>query len=1064
MEDIIDIIVTETTNTIEITAQPNDEIIDVNIIDNREDIVLNVTPTVVEININSLTSNFGVEWGDITGTLTDQTDLNNALSLKANLVGGKVPASELPSYVDDVVEVATFSALPATGEIGKIYVILDTNKIYRWSGSVYVEIADSTAVWGAITGTLSSQTDLQSALDAKLSVTTAVSTYVPYTGATGDVNLGVNVLKSNNVILDGDTSATGYLGFKQFSGAQGGGLGYSSISATGLTKFYFRAYQTGADVKSFNFDLASLTNLTERNYTLPDANGTLALTSNLSAYVPYTGATANVDLGTHTLLAAKGTFSSSGSADTVGITHSSGSGIALNITKGGNGEGIYVNKSSGSGNAVTIVGTLNATTLVRNGGTSSQFLKADGSVDSTAYQAALTNPVTGTGTSGIVAKFNGTSTITDSIIYDNGTRVSIGANVTTSNTFTAVASTTSAYAVVAQASGAANGFWAVLSGTGEIFRGQTNGGSYFIVNNGGNAFLNGNLNIGDFGSTSFKLNVIGTANITGALSGTSATFSQPVGITTTGTTAAIQVTLPGNANATILSANSGNASFGWKLQMEEVSTGDFRIFRRESGVDYQVLNLARATGAATFSSSVSGTSVRSNGVGTFAFNTANNGEFQIYATAADGMIMAGRGSNYDMVITNKNGADVFRIPTGTTTANFVGNVGIGTTAPTVKLEVGGASNTDSTARFFKTSEGTLLLGGNRSTSNCPFIGSENAYDFAFITNNTERMRITSDGVLQFSTTSVVPTTNNIIHSYGANGYMYIQGGSTGLALAGSGNRNNAIYVNSSSNIITFVADNAERMRIGSLGFTASVTTASDADSKTFMNSIGSSCGLIPTASGATLYLYSRDGSTNYRALLTSSTYFTGQHGNKVKDLDLKENIENYIGMIVSSDGTYYSVNPITKEVAIGKDAISISEALPEIKLSSKDKDKSVWGVVTNVKNDNYNTDGNIDLDNNTEWGDRLGENVIRVNGLGEGAIWVTNINGNLENGDYICSSIISGFGRKQDDDLLHNYSVAKITMDCDFDLNNNNLYRCEEFEFEGQTYKKAFVGCTYHCS
>jgi hypothetical protein len=167
MEDIIDIIVTETTNTIEITAQPNDEIIDVNIIDNREDIVLNVTPTVVEININSLTSNFGVSWGQITGTLSNQTDLNNALALKANLVGGKVPASELPSYVDDVVEVANFAALPATGETGKIYITLDNNKIYRWSGSVYVEIADSTAVWGAITGTLSSQTDLQNALNAK---------------------------------------------------------------------------------------------------------------------------------------------------------------------------------------------------------------------------------------------------------------------------------------------------------------------------------------------------------------------------------------------------------------------------------------------------------------------------------------------------------------------------------------------------------------------------------------------------------------------------------------------------------------------------------------------------------------------------------------------------------------------------------------------------------------------------------------------------------------------------------------------------------------------------------
>ena len=54
---------------------------------------------------------------------------------------GKVPASELPSYVDDVVEVANYAALPGTGETGKIYVTLDTNKCYRWSGSVYVQVA-----------------------------------------------------------------------------------------------------------------------------------------------------------------------------------------------------------------------------------------------------------------------------------------------------------------------------------------------------------------------------------------------------------------------------------------------------------------------------------------------------------------------------------------------------------------------------------------------------------------------------------------------------------------------------------------------------------------------------------------------------------------------------------------------------------------------------------------------------------------------------------------------------------------------------------------------------------
>jgi hypothetical protein len=110
--------------------------------------------------------------------------------------------------------------------------------------------------------------------------------------------------------------------------------------------------------------------------------------TSLNGFVPYTGANQNVDLGIYTLLAAKGVFSSSGSANTFEIGHSSGSGIALNIIKGGNGEGLYINKTSGTGNAATIIGTLNATTLVKSGGTAAQFLKADGTVDSTTYVPA----------------------------------------------------------------------------------------------------------------------------------------------------------------------------------------------------------------------------------------------------------------------------------------------------------------------------------------------------------------------------------------------------------------------------------------------------------------------------------------------------------------------------------------------------------------------------------------------------------------------------------------------------------------------------------------------------
>jgi len=66
--------------------------------------------------------------------------LKKQLGEKANLVDGKIPADELPSYVDDVVEYANRDAFPETGEGGKIYVALDTGYTYRWSGSTYVQI------------------------------------------------------------------------------------------------------------------------------------------------------------------------------------------------------------------------------------------------------------------------------------------------------------------------------------------------------------------------------------------------------------------------------------------------------------------------------------------------------------------------------------------------------------------------------------------------------------------------------------------------------------------------------------------------------------------------------------------------------------------------------------------------------------------------------------------------------------------------------------------------------------------------------------------------------------
>lgn len=67
-------------------------------------------------------------------------------NLPASRISGTIAAANLPSYVDDVLEYASISKFPTTGESGKIYTALDTNKIYRWSGSAYVVISETIAL------------------------------------------------------------------------------------------------------------------------------------------------------------------------------------------------------------------------------------------------------------------------------------------------------------------------------------------------------------------------------------------------------------------------------------------------------------------------------------------------------------------------------------------------------------------------------------------------------------------------------------------------------------------------------------------------------------------------------------------------------------------------------------------------------------------------------------------------------------------------------------------------------------------------------------------------------
>lgn len=108
-------------------------------------------------------------------------------STKADLVGGKVPASQLPSYVDDVLEFANSGAFPVTGETGIIYIALDSNKQYRWSGTVYVEYGSQVqSDWNQ------SNSSLPDFIKNKPVLSTPLSTYVGTGKAYTDLQTAYN--------------------------------------------------------------------------------------------------------------------------------------------------------------------------------------------------------------------------------------------------------------------------------------------------------------------------------------------------------------------------------------------------------------------------------------------------------------------------------------------------------------------------------------------------------------------------------------------------------------------------------------------------------------------------------------------------------------------------------------------------------------------------------------------------------------------------------------------------------------------------------------------------------
>ena len=203
--------------------------------------------------------------------------------------------------------------------------------------------------------------------------------------------------------------------------------------------------------------------------------------------------------------------------------------------------------------------------------------------------------------------------------------------------------------------------------------------------------------------------------------------------------------------------------------------------------------------------------------------------------------------------------------------------------------------------------------------------------------------------------------------------------------------------------------------------------------------------------GTTKFYISGDGSTG--------TSFTGQHWS-VYEAEEGGSIESILpGMVLSSSGKIWNTS-------------NVNQALPMVSLCSVANSKAVYGVLSKDYNssppslylwdefsDKFNTYSMKDDESEdpSKYSDESRCYKARVNSLGEGQIWVTNINGDIENGDYISSSEIAGYGMLQSDDILHNYTIAKCTESIDWNSIKNTI------EYNGTTYKKYLCACTYHC-
>jgi hypothetical protein len=583
-------------------------------------------------------------------------------------------------------------------------------------------------------GTIKSRTAAQTLSDlgaqatgSYLTISSATGSYVPYTGATASVNLGYNPLIASNINIDGNAPTAGsYLGFKQATTVNTGIAGYTSISTFGTNRMTFLfAQPTGFRRVSFTVSQITQDVSGGREYALPDANGTIALTTNLGAYLPLTGGAI-----TGSLIVTEGiTGDLTGSASTasyVEYTDVVNKPTLVSSSVQIKGYNVFATTGSNQFNgSQTVTGSLTVT-----GQVIAQTLNVQEVTSSIVFSSGSNKFGNNSGNK---HQFTGSLQVTGSSHYVLG---NVGIGATSSAVLLSLGKIGTANQIGFYDGATAKGFIGIAAGTSDIIstdalndmviRPSASGNLLFAIGSTERMRITsgGNVGVGTASVTTGKLVVkSGESNSTGIVLEGANTSHKLINIFSTTDDGKISI---GSGPNTKIFLDSAGASYftGGNLGVgtATVTTGKFVVKSGESNSTGIVLERGDSTDKLV----------------------------NIFSTTADGKISIASGATTKIFL-DSVGSSYF---TG-------GNVGIGTTSPlqtTGGRTVLTVNGTSSTILNFGIS-GTLSGYIYSATSVFGFYSQADLYldaaganSIISLTNGVERMRITSDGAIKLAGT------------------------------------------------------------------------------------------------------------------------------------------------------------------------------------------------------------------------------------------------------------------------------------------------------------------------